>query len=80
MKPTAQQETPVSYQDTQQLAYQLWQEANCPSGQDLDFWLKAEQQLSAQSQASKGQASTTPGNSKSNGARSTPKAAKRAKN
>ena len=80
MKPTAQQETPVSYQDTQQLAYQLWQEANCPSGQDLDFWLKAEQQLSAQSQARTVPASKAPGNSKSNGAGSTPKVAKRAKN
>lgn len=26
-------------------AYQLWQHANRPTGQDVDFWLQAEQQV-----------------------------------
>jgi hypothetical protein len=27
----------------QQLAYKIWQEAGCPSGSDLQHWLKAEE-------------------------------------
>jgi hypothetical protein len=27
-------------------AYQLWERAGKPAGKDLDFWLKAEEQLS----------------------------------
>lgn len=32
---------------TSLLAYQLWQQANCPPGEDVKFWLQAEQLLSA---------------------------------
>ena len=28
-------------------AYQLWERAGKPAGKDLDFWLKAEEQLSS---------------------------------
>ncbi|MDP1589680.1 MAG: DUF2934 domain-containing protein [Prosthecobacter sp.] len=27
------------------LAYHLWQQAHCPPGEDLKFWLQAEEQL-----------------------------------
>ena len=27
------------------LAYHLWQKAHCPPGEDLKFWLQAEEQL-----------------------------------
>lgn len=35
----------LNFEETRQLAYQLWQDANCPSGEDINFWLQAEQQL-----------------------------------
>lgn len=33
------------FEKTRLLAYQLWQQANCPPGEDIKFWLKAEEQL-----------------------------------
>ena len=33
------------FEETSQLAYHLWQQAHCPLGEDLKFWLKAEEQL-----------------------------------
>jgi hypothetical protein len=33
------------YEEISLLAYHLWQKANCPPGEDLKFWLQAEQQL-----------------------------------
>ncbi len=33
------------FEETSQLAYHLWQQALCPPGEDLKFWLKAEEQL-----------------------------------
>lgn len=33
------------YEEISLLAYHLWQKAKCPPGEDLKFWLQAEQQL-----------------------------------
>jgi len=33
------------YEEISLLAYHLWQQAQCPPGEDLKFWLQAEQQL-----------------------------------
>ncbi|WP_395748491.1 DUF2934 domain-containing protein [Prosthecobacter sp.] len=33
------------YEEISLLAYHLWQKAQCPPGEDLKFWLQAEQQL-----------------------------------
>ena len=33
------------YEETSLLAYHLWQQAACPPGEDLKFWLQAEEQL-----------------------------------
>lgn len=33
------------YEETSLLAYHLWQQAHCPPGEDLKFWLQAEEQL-----------------------------------
>lgn len=33
------------FEETSMLAYHLWQQANCPPGEDLKFWLQAEEQL-----------------------------------
>ena len=30
-------------EEIRQLAYKFWQEAGCPSGSDLQHWLKAEE-------------------------------------
>lgn len=37
--------TPVRHQQIAQTASKLWQEADCPPGRDLEFWLKAERTL-----------------------------------
>ncbi|WP_395736849.1 DUF2934 domain-containing protein [Prosthecobacter sp.] len=34
------------YEEISLLAYHLWQKSGSPAGQDLEFWLQAEQQLS----------------------------------
>ncbi len=36
---------PAHVAETRRLAYQFWQQSGCPSGQDLAFWLKAEEEL-----------------------------------
>jgi hypothetical protein len=33
------------FEETSLLAYYLWQKAHCPPGEDLKFWLQAEQQM-----------------------------------
>ncbi|MDZ4403619.1 DUF2934 domain-containing protein [Prosthecobacter sp.] len=33
------------FDETRMLAYHLWQRDNCPPGQDLKYWLQAEEQL-----------------------------------
>jgi len=33
------------YEEISLLAYHLWQQAHCPPGEDLKFWLQAEEQL-----------------------------------
>lgn len=50
------------------LAYRLWQEGGCPEGRDLDYWLMAEAQLTAEAK---------PKAAKTNGA-AKPKAAAKA--
>ena len=32
-------------EETSLLAYYLWEQAHCPPGEDLKFWLQAEEQL-----------------------------------
>lgn len=68
----------INHEEHQMLAYQLWEKARHPSGKDIDFWLEAEQQLSALKEPREGPAAR-----KSNGMPSvtndTPKAANRAK-
>ncbi len=45
MNHSAPSETPPRYDEIRAHAYLLWQQASCPVGQDLNFWLQAEQQL-----------------------------------
>lgn len=33
-------------------AYHLWQHAGCPTGRDLEFWLKAKDELASKDNAS----------------------------
>ncbi len=35
----------VHESNVSRLAYQLWENAGCPSGRDLEFWLDAEKSL-----------------------------------
>ncbi len=44
MKYLSSTESPPSPAAIRALAYQLWQQAQCPLGRDLEFWLQAEQQ------------------------------------
>ena len=36
-----------AFEEISQLAYHLWRQAGCPSGQDLKFWIEAEQLTAA---------------------------------
>jgi DUF2934 family protein len=47
MKNNLQQTSTIGKSEIGLLAYQLWEQAGRPSGQDLDFWLRAESQLRA---------------------------------
>jgi hypothetical protein len=42
---------PPPFEPIHARAYHLWQEANQPTGQDMHFWLQAEQQALTQVQA-----------------------------
>ena len=53
-------------------AYHLWQQANRPTGQDLDFWLQAEQQVQPQPQAGKAAAAKAPQNARTTSALAKP--------
>ena len=41
-----------THEEVAHLAHQLWQEAGCPAGRDLEIWLEAERKLGAGSEAS----------------------------
>lgn len=43
--------TPITHEETRQLAYQLWERANCPKERAADFWIAAEKQLRAMHEA-----------------------------
>ena len=43
--------TEDQFEETSLLAYHLWEKADCPPGEDLKFWLQAEQQLFGKSEA-----------------------------
>jgi hypothetical protein len=43
----------TSFEKTQLLAYQLWEQANQPPGRDVDFWVMAEHQLKSDSSQEK---------------------------
>ncbi|MDZ4404693.1 DUF2934 domain-containing protein [Prosthecobacter sp.] len=62
---------PPPFEPIHARAYHLWQQANRPTGQDVDFWLQAEQQVKTQPQASK-----TASIKKPRSAKATPTAAK----
>jgi hypothetical protein len=50
------------YEEISLLAYHLWQQAHCPPGEDLKFWLQAEEQLfgkHAPQSAAKGKAAAS---------------------
>lgn len=50
-------------EETSMLAYFLWEQAHCPPGQELHFWLEAERQLfgtRAQQPAGKPKAAARP--------------------
>jgi hypothetical protein len=53
-------------------AYQLWEQAGKPTGRDMEFWLKAERQISVTSRTSANPANTSDSPSKQ---RSQPSAA-----
>jgi hypothetical protein len=37
--------------EVQELAYYKWEQAGCPDGRDLEFWLEAEEEFSGSSYA-----------------------------
>jgi hypothetical protein len=40
-------EVAANRNDISRLAFQFWEQARCPEGRDLEFWLRAETQLLA---------------------------------
>lgn len=38
-------------EEIEELAYRYWVEGGCPEGEDLDHWLRAEQDLSGMADA-----------------------------
>jgi hypothetical protein len=52
-----------SFEEISQLAYHLWRQAGCPAGQDLKFWVEAEQLTAAKLKA-QNQLAVTDGNQK----------------
>jgi Protein of unknown function (DUF2934) len=67
MKNASSPSPAIPHEEKERLAYRLWEQANRPSGQALDFWLQAEAQLAArlQPQRSAGTRFKAPGNHKS---------------
>ena len=67
MKKASSPSPAIPHDEKEQLAYRLWEQANRPSGQALDFWLQAEAQLAArlQPQRSPNTKVKAPGNHKS---------------
>jgi hypothetical protein len=67
MKNASSPSPAIPHEEKQRLAYQLWEQANRPGGQALDFWLQAEAQLAArlQPQRSANTKANPPGNHKS---------------
>ena len=62
MNQTPPHRTEHHAEETSLLAYHLWQQAHCPLGEDLKFWLLAEEQLfgkRAPQTATKGKAATS---------------------
>lgn len=51
MKKTPLASPPPPFEAIHARAYHLWQHANRPTGQDMEFWLQAEQQILQQPQA-----------------------------
>ena len=47
------------HNEIKQLAYKLWQLADCPSGYDLTFWLHAERQVLTRLREENGRSSVT---------------------
>lgn len=45
MKDTSPIYASVDEEETRQLAYQLWQRADCPPGRSIEFWTAAEKLL-----------------------------------
>ena len=45
MPHTCQAETSPAHESIRALAYCLWEDAGCPSGQDIFFWTEAENRL-----------------------------------
>ena len=60
-------------QEIRELAYRLWEEAGCPSGQDLEYWHKAEAVWSEQNAPNATSAESTPRQRRRSGARKTTK-------
>jgi Protein of unknown function (DUF2934) len=67
MKNASSPSPAIPHEEKERLAYRLWEQANRPSGQSLDFWLQAETQLAArlQPQRSTNAKVKAPGNHKS---------------
>jgi len=59
MKSKTAEDNRVTHQEIARYAYLLWQEAGCPHGRDVEFWVKAERILHAGIAAS-GAATTAP--------------------
>ena len=45
MKTSVEQAVQLDEAGISLLAYEMWQNAGCPAGQDMKFWLEAEAQL-----------------------------------
>lgn len=61
MNHTAPSETQPRNEEIRARAYLLWEKANYPHGQDLDFWLQAEQQLAGKPPAQTNSAAASNG-------------------
>lgn len=55
------------YEEISLLAYHLWQKAECPPGEDVNFWLQAEQQLFGKDVPSSAGGKKAPANHKTAG-------------
>ncbi len=68
---------PPPFEPIHARAYDLWQKANRPTGQDMDFWLQAERQSVAPPQTASAPSVTAPRSAKTSptAAKSNPQAA-----